>query len=140
MRIFSKVTYSEKEHEAFPDVFPDAYDIRSVLLHVRDVYISQALASALEMNPTAKLYIERLPEDSLSDYDNYYLERRFLVSYKGFVLCLSGHQNSEAFYVSDVLFNGKSVKNPTNMRSAYLYLDVELAHIDSTYKRLAPTF
>lgn len=140
MRILSKVSYSENEHRAFPDVFPNAYDIRSVLLNVRDVYISQALASVLERNPMTKLYIQRLPEDSLSDFDDYSLERRFLVSYNGLTLCLSGHQNSETFYVSDVLFNGKSVKNPTNMRSAYLYLDVELTHIGQTYEKLAPTF
>ena len=140
MKILSRVNYTEQDHNNFPSVFPDAYDISSVLLYVKDVYLSRALVDELRKRDCTTFYTQQVADDvlyikSVSDS----VQRFYEVHYKGYSLRLVGSNTSKEFYLADVLFNGRSVKTPTNMRSAYLYLDIETIQLNnSNQKKLAP--
>lgn len=137
MKILSKVNYTEQDRNNFPSIFPDAYNIRNVLIKVKDVYLSRALVNELRKHDCATFYTQQLSDDVFSVSD--IAPRFYEVHYEGYSLRLVGSNVSSYFYLVDILFNGRSVKNPTNIRSAYLYLDTETIQLNnSDHKKLAP--
>lgn len=140
VRILSKVDYTLQDHRNFPSVFPDAYDISSVLLYVKNVYLSRALVDEISKQDCAGLFAELKSEDSIYVEDiSDYIPRSFIVQFYRYSLKLEGSHAGEYFYLVDVLFNGRSMRAPTNMRSAYLYLDTETIQLNnSDQKKLAP--
>lgn len=140
MKVLAKVNYTEQERNKFPSIFPDAYNIRSVIVNVKDVFLSRALVDEMRKHERASFFTQQVTDDVLSMQDvSDNLQRLYEVHYEGLSLRLKGSNTGRAFYLADVCFNGRSIKNPTNMRSAYLFLDSELIQLNdsSNHKKLA---